>query len=89
MDDCRKVELDKGGLRLMETGAEIGFDQAACFKRLIDKEGKGCASAEGLDADGTGSGKKIEYVAACYPFCKDIEEGFAYPVAGRPDVGLA
>ena len=73
----------------MKTGPKIGFDESARLGRLIDKEDKGGASAQGFDADGTGSGKKVEDIAALYPVSKDVEQGFTDPIAGRADESLS
>ena len=88
MAGCLQVERHESGLGPVKTGTEIGFDQSAGVKRLVDKEGEGGPSAEGLDADRPGSGKEIKNLAVPYPVAKDIEQSLAYPVAGRPNEGL-
>ena len=47
----------------------------------------GGSAAEGLDADGTGSGVEVDEAAGVETGGEDVEEGLAEAVAGRPSGG--
>ncbi len=64
---------------------QIFFDQIQCIRAVVDKCRMVCTSAEGLDTQGAGTGKEIEYRGLVHPIADNIEQGLPGPVGGRAD----
>jgi len=61
---------------------EIAANQGGGGGVILDEDDFGGATAEGFDADGAGSRKKIDESRAGYVGGKNVEESFAEAVAG-------
>ena len=61
---------------------EIAANQRGRWWMILDENDFGGAPAEGFNADGAGSGKKINEAGADYVGGQDVEESFTQAVAG-------
>ena len=86
----RGIGRDQADMGRCADAREVGLGELESLRIVLDQQDRGRAARAGLDADGRRAAEQIQEVGpaqARLTMLQDAEQGFARPIAGRPDGG--